>query len=74
MNTLKSIKNIFDTIERKSVTTHSVEGKLAYEDCLCLLMPHAEILAKDREDSAKDLVELAAAFAKFAKKKGVQAI
>lgn len=74
MNILKSAKNIFETIHTKSVTTHSIEAKLAYEDCLSLLMPFNEILADDREESAINLIELTGAFAKYVKTKGVEAI
>ena len=74
MNILKSAKNIFDTIHTKSVSTHSIEAKEAYEDCLSLLMPFNEMLADDRKESAINLIALTGAFAKYAKTKCLEAI
>ena len=74
MNILKSAKNVYDTIQTASVNTHSVEAKLAYEDCLSLLMVLNEQIEVEIKGGYSDFAEFAGAFAKFAKKQGVEAI
>lgn len=49
-------------------------AKLAYDDALYLINPFLELVAKDQKERDDDLVELAAAIAKYMKKFGVEAI